>query len=508
MKQWNKKFNLHPVMLFLILSGITIILSGILNLLDINEQVYHVNSSTLEYSVELVSVLNMFSLSGFKYIFSETVSNFVNFTPFSTFIIVLIGFGIMECSGFLKSFITLITKKMKKNVVTFIIVFMSIIGSFMGDISFIIMMPLSALIFKYGRRNPVIGIVASFAGLCCGQGLSLWYTSVDSTLLSSSLAAARVIDVNYRMASISGLFLMIISSIVLSFVIMSVTERTIALKVGKYESNEDEEITLGKKEHRGLMFALVASLAYFLFFVYNIIPGLPFSGKLLDNSQLLYVDKLFNYNSFFSNGFVFIVTFFFVIVGLFYGIGAKTITTNKEFVDSLSYSLDGIGGSIILIFMASLFISIFKYSNIGSVVVALLASLIRNVHFQGIPLILLLFGVSILATLVLPGSISKWAILSPIVVPVFMNAGITPEFSQIVFRLGEGVTYGLTPLMSYYVIYLAIMMKYSKSEENPMYESFKYQLPYSMSTAVCFIVIILLWYVIGLPLGINGVPVL
>ncbi len=508
MKQWNKKLNLHPVMIFLILTGLTIILSGVLNLLDINEQVYHVNSSTLEYSVELVSVLNLFSLSGFKYIFSETVANFVNFTPFSTFIIVLIGFGVMEASGFLKSFITLITKKMKKNVVTFLIVFLSIIGSFMGDISFVIMMPLSALIFKYGRRNPVIGIVASFAGLCCGQGLSLWYTSVDSTLLSSSLAAARVIDAEYRMASISGLFLMFVSAIVLSIVIVNVTEKNIALKVGKIETTEEEEFKLGKKERRGLMFSALAALAYFLFFLYNIIPGLPFSGKLLDNSQLLYVDKLFNYNSFFSNGFVFIVTFFFVILGLFYGMGAKTITSNKEFVESLAYSLDDIGGSIILIFVASLFISVFKYSNIGTVLVAILASFIRSVNFQGIPLILLLFVVSIISTFILPGTVSKWAILSPIVVPVFMNAGITPEFSQIIFRLGEGVSFGLTPLMSYFVIYLAIMMKYNKDMDSPMYESIKYQVPYSIATLLCFAVIIVLWYVVGLPLGINGVPVL
>ena len=179
-----------------------------------------------------------------------------------------------------------------------------------------------------------------------------------------------------------------------------------------------------------------------------------------------------------------------------------------EFVESLAYSLDDIGGSIILIFVASLFISVFKYSNIGTVLVAILASFIRSVNFQGIPLILLLFVVSIISTFILPGTVSKWAILSPIVVPVFMNAGITPEFSQIIFRLGEGVSFGLTPLMSYFVIYLAIMMKYNKDMDSPMYESIKYQVPYSIATLLCFAVIIVLWYVVGLPLGINGVPVL
>ena len=67
------------------------------------------------------------------------------------------------------------------------------------------MLPLSAAIFKYGKRNPCIGLIAAFAGLTCGEGVSFIFTSVDSSLLSTSLLSARVIDVGYRMASISGI---------------------------------------------------------------------------------------------------------------------------------------------------------------------------------------------------------------------------------------------------------------------------------------------------------------
>lgn len=509
MTKKNKYF--HPVMAFLILTGLTMIISGILSLLDISTTLYKINSTTLEYSTELVKINNMFSLSGMKYIFSETVSNFVNFAPFSSLIIILIGFGVMESSGFLKSAITFITKKMKKNTVTFLIVLLSIIGSVMGDLAYVILLPISALIFKYGKRNPLIGIIASFAGLTCGQGLSSIFTSVDSSILSMSLTAARVIDINYRMASISGVFIMTAAVLVLAILLTSITEKELAPKLGKYESEEEEEVetTLGKKEIRGLVFALLASGAYVLFFLYNIIPGLPFSGALLDNSQILYIDKLFSYNSFFSNGFVFVVTMFFIILGLFYGLGARTIESPRDFVNSLGYSLDGIGNTIVLIFAASLFISVFKNSNIGSVMVAFLANIIREIGFSGIPLLLLLVLVSAISTLVMPTSISKWAILSPIVIPVFMNAGVTPEFTQIIFRFGESITMGLTPLMAYFVIYLAILNKYKpKKEHLSVTESIKHQVPFALATGIALIVILILWYVIGLPIGFNGVTVL
>ena len=505
----KKKIAIHPIMTFLMISGLTILLSCVLYFLDFETEMFSINSTTLEYSTSLVSTENLLSLSGLKYIFSSTVSNFMNFAPLSMLIIVLIGFGIMEKSGFLESAISLVTKKMKKNTVTFLIVFISMIASIMGDISYIILLPLSALIFKYGKRNPLIGIVASFAGLTCGQGLSVIFTSVDSLLLSESLVAARVIDIGYRMASISGVFIMAVAVIVLSIILTHITEKYTALKFSKYETEEVEEKTLTRKEIRGLVFAGLAASIYVLFFLYNITPGLPFSGSLLDNSQVLYVDKLFSYNSFFSNGFVFVVTMFFVILGLFYGLGARTIKNNKDFVDTLGHSLDGIGKTLLLIFFASVFISIFKKTNIGTIMVAFLANIFQYINFQGLPLIILLFVITAAVTFIIPTSITKWTILSPVVIPVFMNAGLTPEFAQIIFRFAESTTMGLTPMMAYFVIYLAMLNNNYKGEQSiSITEAIRFQLPYALATFVALLALIIIWYLIGLPLGINGVTIL
>ncbi len=511
MSKIKDKMTLHPVMTFLILTGIIMIISGILSLLEFQQITYSISPTTFEYSTEIVGVENVFSFEGLKYIFSSTVSNFVNFAPLSSLIIVLIGFGVMEKSGFLKTAITFLTKKMKKNTVTFILVFLSVVASLMGDISYVVMLPLSAAVFKYGKRNPLIGIVASFAGLTCGAGVSFIFTSLDSSLLSQSLLSARVIDLSYRMASISGVFIMAAAVLVLSFLITWITENVIAKKFSNQISEEEEmeDKVLTRRELRGLIFAVFAASIYFLIILYNIVPGLPFSGNLLDNSQILYVDKLFSYNSFFSNGFVFVVTIFFLILGLFYGLGARTIKNNKDFVDALGYSLDGIGKTLVLILAASLFVSVVKYSNIGTVITAYLASLFRIVSFEGIPLILLLFVVSAFSTLVLPASVSKWSIIAPIAVPVFMNAGLTPEFAQIIFRFGESVTMGLTPIMAYFVIYLSLLNKHNQDEKPiSLFSAIRYQLPFAFASLIVFLILIVLWYIIGLPLGINGSTVL
>ena len=90
-----------------------------------------------------------------------------------------------------------------------------------------------------------------------------------------------------------------------------------------------------------------------------------------------------------------------------------------------------------------------------------------------------------------------------------MNAGLTPEFTQTIFRFAESATMGLTPLFAYYVIYLAYLEKYNQTEKPiNLFKSIKYQLPYAVLTAISLLVLIIVWYITGLPIGISGHSVL
>ena len=199
----------------------------------------------------------------------------------------------------------------------------------------------------------------------------------------------------------------------------------------------------------------------------------------------------------------------FVIFGFFYGLGAKTIKNNKDFSDALGHSLDGTGKILVLIFFAATFISIFKQTNIGPYIVANFSNFIGNNHFTGFTLIIILFLVSAISAIFLPSSISRWSILAGAVVPVCMNAGISPEFSQTIFRFGECMSIGLTPVFAYFVIYLAYLEKYNqKSRPLSLFETLKYQIPYSLATGAVLLAIIVLWYIIGVPIGIGATPAL
>ena len=347
---------------------------------------------------------------------------------------------------------------------------------------------------------------AVFAALTCGSGINILFTSIDSELLTYTLANANVIDPNYALSPSIYLVIMTIAVIICSFIITYITEKISVYKVAKYEyKDEKKELRLGKREYRGLIFAISAGALYLLIIVYNIIPGLPFSGNLLDNTQIFYIDKLFSYNSFFSNGFVFIVTMLFIILGLFYGIGAKSIKNNNDFCEDLTHSLDGIGRTLILIFLGSILINVFKKSNIGTVIVASLTNLLGSSSFSGVALIVSLFFISALGTIFLPGSAARWSIISTAAIPCFMNNSLSPEFAQLIVRFGECMTIGITPLLAYFTIYISYMEKYNQSD-NPinLFTTLKYQLVYGISIGLILLALLLAWYFIGLPLGIGG----
>ena len=488
---------------------ITICVSGLLSLFDVTSTYSTVNTKNNSLETTMVAVENLFSLRGIKYIFSNTVSNFASFTPLSMLLITLLGIGIMDKTGFLDTLFYVLTRKLRKNVVTFILVFLCILASIVGDISYIILIPISALLFKYGKRNPQAGIITSFAAISCGIGLNIFLSSVDSTLLTYTTSAANILKEGYTINSTSYLLIMIVAIISLSFIITNITEKNIIPRLGKYELEDEEEKYVTKKELKGLHISLIIGAIYLLIFIYNIIPGLPFSGNLLDYSQKLYIDKLFGYNSFFNSGFVFVVTMLFFILGLVYGIATKKIKNQRDVCDNLSHSLDAMGKVLVLIFFASAFISILKHSNIGTLVTSAFAKIISTTTFTGLPLIILIFILVALSTLILPASINRWAILSPVVVPVVMNSGISPEFAQIIFRAGESVTYLITPAMAYFVIYLAYMELYNQDKKGTgLFSSLKYMLPYSIGNLAMWIVIIIIWYLIAIPLGIGASPVM
>lgn len=504
----EKKKYISPISFFLILIVIVIVLSVILSLLGVQADYLKINTVTKEVESTTLAVESLFSVSSLRYIVSNTINNFVGFSPLAMLIVALIGLGIAEKSGYLRTLLTIITKKIDRKVLTFIIMLLGILSSVSDDLGFVLLIPISAYVFMYNKRSPLAGVVAAYAGITGGFGINLFVSAIDSILINYTTMAANMLDKNYTIALSCTVIIMIVSTILVALTGTYVTEKILVPKLGKYKGDEiDEDVVIYQSDIRGLLFALIANLVMVLLFAYSIIPGLPGSGVLLDMTQKEYVNQLFGTNSYVTEGITLLFSFCFGVSGLFYSIGSGRRKENKDIVVE---SVGNISNIIVLMFFASLLISLYRRTNIGNIIVINLMNILDKVNFASLPLVLLFLLLCMISTIFVSSNSTKWLLISPIVVPIFMKANISPEFVQTVFRFGTSITYGLSPFMPYFVLFIAYMQKYSKETKKvfSINSCMKVMGIYSFAFLLTYLFIIVAWYVIKIPLGVGIYPTL
>ena len=364
MDREKKKFQVHPVWFFLVLIVITVVLSALLSLF--NFQGTQTDVSLGSSSTSVLTVKSLLSYEGIKYMFSESINNFLKFVPLGTLIVGLLGVGLMIKTGLLKSLFSKLNKIIPRKTMFFIFSLLCIIMGFSTDLSFVIMIPIAAILFTEYKRSQVVGMTMAFASVAAGANINIFITSIDYSLIELAKSSVNMVDPNYTYGYSGNLFFVVISSLLLALLISIMTEIIARRKPVRIGS---EEIELNEKlDKRAFKKALIAFIIMFVLLVYAIIPKLPLSGALLDSSQSIYVNKLFGANSPFVNGILYITSLMFIICSIIYGTVTKQIKTGKDIIKYLSSSLNGLGEMILLIFVSSQFISLFKYTNIGNVV--------------------------------------------------------------------------------------------------------------------------------------------
>ena len=521
----KRKLKLKPITVFIFLTFLVVLLSGLLSLLEAQATYNVVNVNTKELEPTLVTVENLLSFDGIKFMISNAAKNFLSFGPLGMLLLSLIGITVAEGTGFIETFTRRHLSKLPKNTLTFLVIFIAITSSLINEVGYAILIPLVALVYFINNRNPIIGIVTAFCGVSFGYGVSMFVGSMEVSLMDYTRDAARLIDDTTHIALTSNLIFIIATTIILSIVGTIVMEKIVAPRIGKYKKEdefaktetykvidiEEEEqrlIEKDKYEKKGLRSALVVSIIVLFVFIYSLIPNLPFSGILLDMNEKAYVNQLFGENSYFQDGFTYLVSLMFILSGIAYGFGSKTIKNDKEIIENASKKLSGIGSVIMLIFVVAQFIAVFRKSNIGIIVTAWLASLLEHMTLSGLPLILISLVLIALSNFLLTSAASKWMIFSPIMVPMFMQSNISPQFAQIVLRAGDSMTKGFTPLLASFVIYIGYLNIYNLHKEKPytIRKSLSMVAPYFVIISITWILIIIGWYIIGIPIGPGVYP--
>ncbi|MGM9849902.1 MAG: AbgT family transporter [Bacilli bacterium] len=495
MKKKKKKFFQGALSTILIMCVIVMFLSFIFSLFGFEGYETYISNNTLESS--LVTVNNIFSVNGFKYIFTNSITNFKLFEPLVLLIISLVGISIADTSGMLDP-VFLPLRKIKGSFLSFIVILLGVCITFFGNFSYVILFPLIALLYKKIGRSPILGILTVFLGITLGYGTGIMF-NYDSYVLGSLTQASAIVEVDkdYTFSLVSTEYIMVISTFIISIILTHLVDKKISVYFKKHEVvNSDNKFSYP-------VFVLFGVLLLIL--VYMIIPGLPFSGLLLDSGSVRYIDKLFGSNSPFANSFVCIYSLILSICGLFYGY-LNGIRTSDVYTKGISKTFDGLGYLFVLMFFASQLQGLIEWTNVGTILGSRMIDFMSNLQLSGAFLIVIFFIIIVIMSILIPSTSTKWILASPVVVPLFMRSNITPDFTQFVFQVADSVGKGLTPVFAYFIVMIGFMQKYVGEDDRSvnMVDTLRMTLPVTLIIGLVWIAIVVLWFISGLPIGING----
>lgn len=197
-----------------------------------------------------------------------------------------------------------------------------------------------------------------------------------------------------------------------------------------------------------------------------------------------------------------LIMILFLLPGIVHGYVSGTFKSHKDIIKGMAKSMSSMGYYLVMAFCASLFIDAFNTSGLGKWIAVSGADGLKQ---AALPLGVTVVGIIFLTAAVnlLIGSASaKWALLAPIFVPMLMQLGIAPEFTQAAYRVGDSTTNIVTPLMPYFPLVVAFSQRYVKNTGIGTLVSM--MLPYTVSFLIAWTIFLLAFWGLGIPLGVGG----
>lgn len=474
----------HPVTIFLILSVLVILISAIAAGSGLSVSYYDAKSKS-DATVTAVSLLNA---DGIRYMFTSATKNFTGFAPLGTVLVAMLGVGVAEGTGLIGAALKKIVLGTPKKLITAVVVLMGIMSNVASDAGYVVLVPLGAIVFLSFNRHPLAGLAAAFAGVSAGFSANLLLGTLDPLLQGITNEAIKVGGYDFEILPTANYYFMFVSTFLLTILGTWVTEKIVEPRLGEYKGKhivESMEVT--REEKKGLK---AAGLSIIVFAAVMLFMTVPSNGLLRVEGDL---------NPFIGSGLVPTIMLFFLIPGIAFGLASGSIKSDKDVVHSMGKAMASMGGYLVLAFVAAQFVAYFSYTNLGIILAVSGANFLQSIGFTGLPLVLGFIVVAAFINLFIGSASAKWAIMAPIFVPMMIRLGITPEFTQLAYRIGDSTTNIISPLMSYFAVIITFAEKYD--EESGIGTLISMMLPYTLIFLAGWVVMMVIWYLTGLPIG-------
>ncbi|MAB45201.1 MAG: hypothetical protein CMN67_07165 [Sphingomonadaceae bacterium] len=464
-------------------------------------------------NAQRIEAISLLSPENIQRLWVEMPTTFTHFHPLGYVLVVMLGAGVAERSGFFAAGMSKAVKSAPKTMLTPVVALVAMIGNHAADAGYVVLIPLAGILFAAAGRHPLAGIAAAFAGVSGGFSANISPGQLDALLfgITEEAVAASALDPSWTANIAGNWFFISVMTVVYLPIIWYVTDKIIEPRLGPWtggatagrsadDASPDPAGETGELASRGLRHAGLAALFVVgLWLLMVFAPGTP----LIDEAACeaipaadcsIHAQLAPLYRSLVAAFFL-----LFLLTGWAYGRATGSIKNHRDLVEMMAESMKDMGYYLVLAFAAAHFVAMFGWSNLGLISAVHGAAAIDS---TGLPLPIVL-GLMVVFTgllnLFVGSASAKWALLAPILVPMLMLLGISPEGATAAYRVGDSATNIITPLMVYFPLILVFAQRWQK--DFGLGSLTAMMLPYSIWLMVSGTMLIVLWFYLGIPLG-------
>ena len=458
--------------------------------------------------IEAVSLL---AADNIQRLWVEMPKTFTHFHPLGYVLVVMLGAGVAERSGFFAAGMAKAVKGAPTALLTPVVALVAMLGNHAADAGYVVLIPLAGILFAAAGRHPLAGIAAAFAGVSGGFSANISPGQLDALLfgITEEAVNSSALDPSWT-SNIAGNWYFISAMTVLYLpIIWYVTDKIIEPRLGKWTSgasagasvdglSPDPSAEDGALASKGLRAAGLAALFVVAMWAIMVFaPGTP----LVDETACEGVSDCSIHTELRPLYQSLVAAFFllFLLTGWAYGRATGSIKNHRDLVEMMAESMKDMGYYLVLAFAAAHFVAMFGWSNLGLITAVHGAA---GIEATGLPLPLVLGLMVIFAgilNLFVGSASAKWALLAPILVPMLMLLGISPEGATAAYRVGDSATNIITPLMVYFPLILVFAQRWDRKFGLGSLTAM--MLPYSIWLLISGVLLIVAWIYLGIPLG-------
>jgi aminobenzoyl-glutamate transport protein len=448
-------------------------------------------------SGHLITV-DILSAKTLAHLLTQAPATVTAFPPLGIFLLLALGTAVADRSGLFAALVRGSLSIMPAALLTPVVILTGYLFHQISDALLLVYLPLSGAVFAARGRDPVLGILIAFAAFSGGFAASLGPGIPDIILLQLTEDAARSVAPDWRYALFGNWFILLAVAGLYAGATWAIAERWLEPRWFPRTPSTAEarpeaielQASLKPAERMAMIWAGLAALAAALVFIAVIRWGAsaPDGGHDLRAVLTPYFRAM-----------PACLTLILLSAGWSYGAVTGTLTSPMAVHAAVVDGLARLAPFILFAILIALFLSVLHASRLDTVLMLSGARTLADAQLAPPLILMTIVLVTAVLDLLVGSATAKWAILAPIIVPMLMLLGISPDMSTAAFRIGDGALNIVSPLQPW--IYLVVLYCRRWRPGFSLADALRNLAPFSAAYLVLGLMVVGIWSLAEWPVG-------